>query len=64
MEVVYLTQSAEDEGGEKKSHEGDTLYSESCPAVQDYVNSPTFQTQSCELVRKQSCESEGQLGVT
>lgn len=64
MEVVYLTSIAEDEGGEKKFHEGDTLYPESCQAVQDYVNSPTFQTQRCKLLRKQRCESEGQLGVT
>ena len=45
MEVLYLTSIAEDEGGEKKFHEGDTLYSESCQTVQDYVNSPAFQTQ-------------------
>ena len=28
MEVLYLTSIAEDEGGEKKFHEGDTLYSD------------------------------------
>lgn len=33
MEVVYLTSIAEDEDREKKFHEGDTLYSESCQAV-------------------------------
>lgn len=33
MEVAYLTQIAEHEGGEKKFHGGDTPYSESLQAV-------------------------------